>query len=179
MEKVIVMNDESFARLVAEEVKQKASPYQRSFLRQEENRERWIEALETLITNLDGQVVDLDRQEKAEIRRFETLGRDAHQLIHEYKVGVEQRRRKIARFRFHVETRLDEVRRLSVVGSASPEERGRALDFYRSAIVKHKEEILAQDLDYSEVDEALWATLAGKWLFGLIDEPTADNSEQE
>lgn len=173
------MNDESFARLVAEEVKQKASSYQRSFLRQPENRDRWIAALELLLENLDGQVADLNRQETSEIRRFETLGRDAAQLIQEYKVGIDQRRRKIARFRFHVETRLDEVRRWAVVDSTTPEERGKALDFYRSAIIKHREQIIGMELEYSEVDEALWATLEGKWLFDTHYRTVVDEEDQD
>jgi len=171
------MNDESFARLVAEEVKNKASSHQRSFLRQSDNRQRWITELKKLLVNLDGQIQDLDRQEKTEINRFLTLGIEAEQLIQEYKTGVDQRRRKIARFRFHVESRLDEVERWVVVESTTPEERGRAQDFFRSAILKHKELMAEFEFEFSEIDEALWATLEGKWLFDVHAEAIREDDE--
>lgn len=50
------MDDQTFARLVAEEAKNRISPSQRSLLTSKENWERWRLNLVALLENLDRQI---------------------------------------------------------------------------------------------------------------------------
>jgi len=160
-----MLPDEPFARLVADDVKNKVSASQAEYLRLPENWERWREHLQALLRNLGIQLQELADRERSEIGRYETLGADGVRLMAEIQTEIEDRRRKIGRFRFYVESRLDEVERLIAISSEDPAERERSIDLVRSAIMRHREIIIGHDFDYSNVDEALWATLEGKWLF--------------
>lgn len=162
-----MLNDDAFARLVAEDVKNRVSNSQRDYLRLPENWERWQTALRLLLDNLNDQLVDIEERSSSDIARLQNI-EEGTRLIAEYQTNVEQRTRKIMRFRFYVETRLDEVGRLIAVGSDDSAAQIRAVQFYRKAIERHQEMIQDGDLDYSGIDEALWATLRGEWRF---DEP--------
>lgn len=164
-----MLSDDAFASLIAEDVKNRISESQKTYLRLPENRDRWLRGLQLLLANLNDQIQDLDQRESIEVERYKSLGDAGVRLLAEIQTDFEQRRRKITRFRFYVDTRLDEVARLTAVESASPEERAKASDFYRTAITKHRDLISEADLDYSEIDEALWATLDGRWEFDKID----------
>jgi DNA-directed RNA polymerase specialized sigma subunit len=160
-----VLNDDSFARLVAEDVKNQVTNSQREYLRLPENWERWQRALKLLLENLNDQLAEIEARASIESARFEQMGEDGVRLTAEYQTNVEQRTRKILRFRFYVETRLDEVARLITVGSDEAAEQMRAVEFFRKAIERHQELIEENDFDYSGVDEALWLTLRGEWRF--------------
>jgi hypothetical protein len=162
------LTDDAFSRLVAEDVKNRISKSQKSLLREPENYNRWQTALENLLENLEDQLLDLDDQEEIEVGKYRQLGKDGEKLIAELRKNLSARRSKISRFRFYVETRLDEVKRLRTTSSASPEERGKASDFYRNAIMQHKQILMDEDYEFSEVDEALWATLEGRWEFDSL-----------
>lgn len=160
--------DDSFARLVAEDVKNKVSKSQKATLRQPANYNRWESALEDLLENLEDQLLDLQDQEEIEVNRYRQLGKDGEKLIAELRKNLSARRSKIGRFRFHVETRLDEVKRLKTTSSAEPAERAKASDFFRTAIERHKQIMIDENYEYSEIDEALWATLEGRWEFDSL-----------
>lgn len=164
-----VLSDDAFARLVAEDVKNRVTNSQREYLRLPENWERWQRALKLLLDNLNDQLADIDARARVDIARLEALGEDGRVLLAEYQTNLEQRSRKIMRFRFYVETRLDEVSRLIVIGSDETSAHTRAAEFYRKAIERHQEIITEGDLDYNSIDEALWATLRGEWRF---DDPS-------
>lgn len=164
-----MLNDDAFMRLVAEDVKNRTTDEQRDYLRLDENRTRWYRALQALIVNLDEQIAELDSRERLEVARLTRLGKDGMMLLVEFQTGMEERRRKISRFRFHVETRLDEAERLTVMASDNSTERGRAAEFLREAISRHKELITENDYEYSNIDEALWAALEGRWQFDDLD----------
>jgi hypothetical protein len=167
-----VLNDDAFARLVAEDVKNRVSSTQRDYLRLPENWERWQQALRLLLDNLNDQLADMEAKATIEVARFEALGPDGTRLVAEYQTNLEQRTRKILRFRFYVETRLDEVSRLITVGSDEAADQIRAVEFFRKAIERHQELIQDNDFDYSGIDEALWASLRGEWRFddpALVD----------
>lgn len=165
----MMLNDDAFVRLVAEDVKNKVSEEQRCYLRMSENIPRWKRSLEALLSNLEDQLADLAQREAREIERFGALGDDGFVLMAEYQTDIEARRRKIGRFRFHVESRLDEAERMLAMSGDKADERGRTAEFLRSAIAKHREVILSNGFDYSEIDEALWAALIGQWDFDDID----------
>ena len=164
-----MLNDDAFARLVAEDVKNRVTDFQSDYLRLPENWSRWSRALTILYDNLQDQLDELADRERTEIGRYEMLGADGVRLMAEVQTDIEQRRRKIIRFRFYVETRLDEVARLMSSSSDDESEQIRTVELLRSAITKHRELIEDNNFDFSEIDEALWSSLEGKWNFDSID----------
>lgn len=162
-----MLTDDAFMRLVAEDVKNKVSDSQKAYLRLPENLDRWQRALEALLRNLDDQINEIRIEMELKTDAYSELGEDGVALMAEFQTEKEQRQRKISRFRFYVEARLDEVRRLQITGGDDNAE-ARLAEFFRRAIERHQEMIADLDLDYSEVDEALWATLRGRWDFDDI-----------
>lgn len=163
------MNDDAFAKLVAQDVKNKVDPGQRAYLRLPENVQRWQKGLIALIENLNGQLEDIASKEAVAVNKYEALGEDGERLLEDTKNGFSDKRRNISRFRYYVEKRLDEATRLVATVSENADERAETVDFFRHAIQKHKELIMSLDMDYSDVDEALWATLTGQWSFDEIE----------
>ena len=162
------MQDDAFARLVAEEVKNKVSEQQREYLRLPDNWGRWQRALLALIENLNSQIDEISDSEKNATERYSNLGEDGLRLITESMAEYEIRKKKISRFKFHVEARLDEVTRMISMGTDAVDERLKTVDLLRRAIERHREMIDEFDMDYSDVDEALWASLEGRWDFDKI-----------
>ena len=165
------MNKHSFDRLVAEEVKNRAHAHQREYLRLPENRERWRDALIELVDNLDEQERSIDRQEDADTLRYEALGNDGLRLLAEASSQYDIRRKKIGRFKFHVEARLDEVCRMIALGideSGSGDETLQLVGFLRKSIERHREMMNEYDIEPSAIDLALWKSLDGKWHYDEI-----------
>jgi hypothetical protein len=163
------MQDETFARLVAEEVKNRVTDTQVDYLRLPENWGRWQRALLTLIENLNNQLVGIDEQEKADADRYRSLGEHGITLIAESLSEHEARRKKITRFRFHVESKLDEVTRMIGLGTEAVDNQVKAVDFLRRAIERHRELNEQAMIDPTPIDLALWQALEGKWEFDTID----------
>lgn len=155
------MNDEAFARLVAEEVKNKVSDSQRRYLALPENLERWKRALQYLSDNLDDQIVEIDRQEKIRLNEYRDLGSEGDLLLAEASANSATRRSKIDRFRFFVTAKLDEVTRLAASRSSEPN----SDDFYRRAIKKWWDLMQDFEMEPTRIDYALHAALDGKWEF--------------
>jgi hypothetical protein len=162
------MLDETFARLVAEEVKNRVTEEQREYLRLPENWTRWQRALMVLADNLNGQLEILAGQEKDDTERYKSLGDAGLKLLAETFSEYETRRKKITRFKFHVDGRLDEVTRMIALGSDAVDERLKTVDFLRKAIERHRELLNELDMEPTSMDQALWATLDGKWEFDDI-----------
>lgn len=162
------MNDDAFARLVAEEVKNRVSKTQAEFLRMPDNWGRWQRALVALCKNLENQLATIQVDEAADRDRYGALGDDGVRLLAEAMSDYENRRSKIDRFKFHVEKRLDEVTRMIAVGSADPDEEMATAIFLRAAITKHKELLQEFDIEPTPIDHALWSTLSGEWGFDSI-----------
>lgn len=170
MEEVLtVMTDDAFARLVAEEVKNRVTPAQREYFHLPENWDRWQRALVALVHNLDQQLTDLHEREARERARYEALGQDGLRLLAEMLADVESRTAKISRFRYHVEQRLEAVQRMMNSQSDVVEERAQVVEFLRRAVSRHQTLITEADLDPTPIDEALWAALDGRWEFDSID----------
>ena len=162
------MLDETFARLVAEEVKNRVTEEQKEYLRLPENWTRWQRALIALGENLNSQLEALVKQEQQDTERYKTLGDSGLKLLAEALAEYETRRKKIARFKFHVDTRLDEITRMIALGSDAIDERLKTVDFLRKAIEKHRSLMSELDVEPTVVDKALWAALDGKWEFDDI-----------
>lgn len=163
------MHDETFARLVAEEVKNRVTPTQADYLRLPENWGRWQRALITLVDNLDNQLDDLNDQEAMHTERYRALGDQGVTLLTEALADIEGRRRKINRFKFHVDAKLDEVTRMIGLGTDAIDDQVKAVDFLRRAIERHRELNEQALIDPTPIDVALWEALDGKWEFDSID----------
>lgn len=164
------MNDDAFARLVAEEIKNRATPAQREYLQLPENWGRWQRAIQALNNNLENQIRNIHDQEQHQIAKYSELGDDARVMIAEMSANFEERRRKIERFRYHVAVRLDEVTRMIALGSEHVEERLKTVEFLRRCIEKHREVTEKYDIEPTPIDVALWSALDGKWGFDAITE---------
>jgi len=165
-----MLTDDAFARLVAEDVKNKSSVEQKNYLRGPETRDRWKRALYALIENLDLQIQEIDRSEKNDSNRYEKMGKAGERLLFETVQSYDDRRKKIERFRFYVEQRIAEVDRLIALGDEDVTTEQSMTAFLQQAISTHKEMMDDHDLEPTIVDEALWAALEGKWVFGDIED---------
>lgn len=169
MNKIAAMGDEDFARLVAEEVKNKLSPAQRTQLQAEENWPRWKSTLIALVENLNDQVVRIDADRDADVRRYESFGEDGLRLRSQAEAAYAARRKKVERFRFHVERRLDDVASMIETGQVKQNDGWEDVEFYRRAIIRHRAMIRDLDLEETPIDRALWASLDKSWEFDKVD----------
>jgi len=158
------MNDDMFARLVAEDVKNRVSDAQREYLHLPQNRERWKRSLLALVSNLEKQIQNISEDRQLDSERYEDLGDDGKILLAEAIQSYDGRQSKIERFKFFVDKRLDYVASLGEDESAVAR-----VAFLEAAILKHKEIIEEEDIEFSDVDEALWAALENKWEFDNIN----------
>jgi hypothetical protein len=165
------MLDDTFARLVAEEVKNKVTPEQKDYLRLPENWTRWQRALTVLTNNLDQQLESLKNEERRDTENYRALGDDGVKLLTESLSEIEVRRKKILRFKFHVDSRVDEVTQMIALGSDAVDERLRGVEFLRKAIERHRELLDEFDIEPTAVDRALWAALENKWDFDSVTDP--------
>jgi hypothetical protein len=170
------MNDESFARLVAEDVKNKSSRDQKAYLMLPENWTRWQRALAALKDNLSEQIDRIVSQEDSVAEKYKDLGDEGLKILTELRADWDDRRKKIERFRYYVEQKYDEVTRMIAVGGDEVDERLSLVDFYRKAISKHRELMFRYEMDPTPIDGALWSSLDGKWEFDGITEETAFSS---
>ena len=159
------MNDEAFSRLVAEEVKNKATEAQKKYLAMPENLERWRRALQYLSSNLEDQIKEIDRQEKIRSSQYQGLGEEGDLLLAETSANSAIRRTKIDRFRFFVTAKLDEVTRMAklLLGGNSSE------GFYQNCIKKWWSLMEEFEMEPTRIDLALYASLDGKWEFEDIN----------
>ena len=59
-----MMPDDQFARLVADDVKNKVTDEQKMYLRLPDNRDRWMVNILALLNNLDQQVKEIEEHEE-------------------------------------------------------------------------------------------------------------------
>lgn len=164
------MNDDAFARLVAEEIKNKASQQQRDYLNLPENWARWQRAVQYLADNLEAQVRAIHATEQDELARYTAIGAENSTMVTELMADFETRRKKIERFRFHVTNRVDDITRMIAMGTDAVEDRLKTVDFLRKAIETHKSMMFEYELEPTPIDIALWAALEDKWKFDDLDE---------
>jgi len=169
MEVKKTMNDDMFAGMVAEEVKNKLSSGQRKELLNPENSNRWRDALLALVDNLEGQIESIEEDAEADRIRYESLGSDGRRLAKEAASAYNSRKIKVSRFLFHVNKRLDEVTQMIETGEAIQSDGWAEADLLRKAIIKHRALMREFDLEDTAIDRALWSTLDGKWTFDSID----------
>lgn len=163
-----IMNDDAFARLVAEEVKNKVSKSQRLILMEKANWERWKRALLALIESLQGQLDVIADDEESDKERYSKLGHDGQRLLSMAMSEYAMRRSKIERFKFHVERRLDEVEQMLDTGKPLENDPLKNALLYENAIKKHKDLIEQYNIEPTPIDLALWDSLDGHWTFNKV-----------
>lgn len=163
------MNDDTFARLVAEEVKNRVTVSQADYLRLPENWVRWQRCLIALNENLDSQLDVLRKNHQEVEERYGSMGADGLTMLTEALADIESRQKKVSRFQFHVSSRLDEVTKMIALGSDNVDNRLAAVEFLRKAIERHRSLMDELDLEPTQVDVALWGALDGKWDFDSLD----------
>lgn len=166
------MNDEAFSRLVAEDVKNKSSEQTKKFLLLPENLERWKRALSFLSSNLREQLTQIERNEQEEIRRYDHLGEEGAITVTELSASFNERKSKIKRFAFFVELKIDEVSRLNSLSSVVNDDNNsqNKEDFFRRAIQKWWQLMEEFDIETTNIDEALHASIYGEWNFDTLHE---------
>jgi len=162
-------NDDDFARTVAEEVKNKLSPDQKSELLKPENWGRWRDALIALSENLQNQIDNIESDAQSDSRRYSAMGREGSRLERESQTHYGQKAQRVRRFKFHVDKRLDQVVKMIETGESIKTDGWDEVDFLRRAIFTHRQMMNELDLEETSLDRALWDSLIGKWSFDSID----------
>lgn len=162
------MTDDAFAKLVAEEVKNRVSSESRSHLLEKDSWNRWRKALVLLIDNLDIQIEDIRSDVISDTERYSQI-EDGSVLLSTALAAYEMRKKKIERFRFHVQNRLTQVDKMIQTGVAIEDEPLAALMLLKKAIRMHKQLMFEQDMEETPIDKALWAVLDGKWIFDEVE----------
>ena len=166
---VTTMPDEFFARLVADDVKNRVTAQQRKELLLEENWDRWKRGLLSLLDNLEDQIENIKIDAQADAVRYEGMGRAGKRLADEAARAYDMRETKVERFRLHVERRLSQVASMIKTGNPIDENPWETVDFYRRAIIAHKRMLEEFELEDTAVDRALWATLDNRWEFDKVN----------
>ena len=153
------MNDESFARIVAEDVKNNITDSQREYLMLPQNRDRWKRAIIALVENLESQISEISADKSADIERYEGLGQNGKSLIVETAAAYDSKLNKINRFKFHVENRLNFIETIAD-GDVDLSRQ----ELLEAAISKYLQ--LLDELDYerTELDDALEDALVNNTL---------------
>lgn len=165
-----MINDDAFARMVSEDVKNKISSAEKRVLMRPENWNRWKETLLVLIENLDRQIESLASDADADADRYSAMGRSGERLAAAAARDYQFRIKKIDRFKFHVNRRLDEVMVMIETGEVKEEDGWERAAFLENAIFRHRALLKEFELEETPIDRALWAALDGNWEFDSIDE---------
>ena len=166
----MITNDDAFARMVAEEVKNKLSPLHKSTLMKEENWERWKDALIALSDNLQNQIESIEEDAESDEKRYSDLGVGGKKLSNHAATFYGEKAARIKRFKFHVDKRLDEVSLMIDTREEIKTDGWEKVDFLRKAISTHRNMLREYDLEDTSIDRALWATLDNKWEFESVSE---------
>jgi len=164
-----MMLDDQFARLVADDVKNRVTDEQKRYLRLPDNRDRWMINIIALLGNLDQQVKEIEEHEENDQEMYGSLGDDGIRLLAEAQAASEERKKKVLRFRYHVEKRLDECERVNIAHDTDEDDEDDDTPLLRRAIQKHREMNESFGIDPTQIDEALWSSLVGAWKFADID----------
>jgi hypothetical protein len=162
-------NDDTFARMVAEEVKNQVNPLERAELRLVENWDRWKRALLALSENLQRQIESIEADSKSDQKRYSSMEFKFKKLNDETQRYYNEKATRINRFKYHVDRRLDEVCIMIETGESTLEDGWKEVDFYRRAIIAHRTLMRDFDLEDTAIDRSLWECLDSKWTFDSIN----------
>ena len=163
----MIMDDETFARIVADNVKNRSTSTQNRFLEAPENSSRWQAALGSLIKNIDEQIQEISMDAQADIDRYSSLGDTGNILLSQTIAHYEIKKQKIERFRYYV------IRKLADVASAGKNQISEAkqenLSLVAKAVERHRELGSLYKIEKTPLDVALYNSLNGVWSFDNID----------
>ena len=163
----MIMDDETFARIVADNVKNRSTSTQNRFLEAPENSSRWQAALGSLIKNIDEQIQEISMDAQADIDRYSSLGDTGNILLSQTIAHYEIKKQKIERFRYYV------IRKLADVASAGKNQIGEAkqenLSLVAKAVERHRELGSLYKIEKTPLDVALYNSLNGVWSFDNIN----------
>lgn len=163
-----IVNDDTFARLVSEDVKNKISLKQKQILQDPQNWERWKDCLLFLSENLTEQILDIDSDAEQDIQSYVKIGELA--LMEEAKLAYKNKKNRIERFHFHVQRKLSDVV-LMIEKNSTNQITSSETDisgFYKKAILMHRKLIYEYDFEETPIDRALWDAIDGIWSFSDI-----------
>jgi hypothetical protein len=163
------MNDDFFARLVAEEVKNKTSTMHKQELLKPENWNRWREALIVLSDNLQSQIENIESDSESDSKRYSALGYAGAKLTKESRNYYDNKATRIKRFKFHVDKRLDEVSLMIDTGEEIQNDGWEQAEFLRRAITTHRAMLRNFDMEDTAIDRSLWDALDSNWTFDSIN----------
>ena len=163
------ITDDEFARMVAEEVKNKLSPIHKQILLEKENWERWRECLVALSENLQRQIDNIEADAESDNERFSEMGREGSALWKDADRYYDAKATRVRRFKFHVDKRLDEVSVMIDTGAEIQTDGWDKVEFFRKAIAHHRKLMREFDLEDTAIDRALWSTLDNEWQFDSIN----------
>lgn len=161
------MNDDAFAKLVAEEVKNRVPREAKEVLLQENNWDRWQRALVVLVENLNNQIEEINNDIESDTERYSKLD-DGTALLSAALAAYDARRKKIERFLFHVQNRLNQVEKMIQTGVRIEDEATTKLLMLQNAIKTHRRMMAEFNMEETELDKALWSALDGKWEFNKV-----------
>lgn len=163
------MDQEHYATLVDDEIRGKAPASAAAELRRPENLDRWYAQLVTIKQSVESQL----GVKRSEIKRTVLDAEARGTAATEEKSKYEGWRISVLRFKSGVESRLAEVNHLrrQALGETGPDrteqERnryGQQVSLLRKAIKEHHDRSVSDDLEPTDFDVELWATI------GLSDE---------
>lgn len=157
------MDDETFSRIVADNVKNKSTAAQNKFLELPENNQKLQEALSVLIRNIDEQIAQLSLDAKADSIRYAELGKVGDSLLTQAVVHYEVKKQKIERFKFYVMRKLSDA----IAAGANNDKQDDSNMLIR-AIKKHREMNNRFKIDSTPLDLALYDSMDGVWSFDSI-----------
>lgn len=163
------MNDDTFARMVAEEVKNKVSPIHKQELMLPENWSRWKHALIALSDNLQNQIESIESDSESDSSRYSSLGPAGVKLTRESRKYYDTKATRIKRFKFHVDKRLDEVSLMIDTGEEIQNDGWEQVEFLRRAITTHRAMLQDFDMEDTAIDRSLWDALDNNWTFDSIN----------
>lgn len=166
----MTVNDDAFARMVAEEVKNKLSPLHKAELMKKDNWDRWRDALVALSANLQNQIDVIEEDAESDEQRYSSMGAGGRRLSQQAASYYGDKATRIKRFKFHVDKRLDEVAMMIDTGQEIASDGWEKVEFLRRAIARHRSMLREYDLEDTAIDRALWATLDYKWVFDSISD---------
>lgn len=163
----VIINDETFARLVADNVKNRTTAAQNKYLELPENSPRWQRALNALIRNLDEQITQITLDAQSDSDRYSSIGDAGTELLAQAIAHYDAKKQKIERFRFYVVKKLADVVMMDQVGRG-PSPDGESM--VARAIRKHMEMSRVYGIEHTPLDRALYDALDGVWSFDDLKE---------
>lgn len=163
----MIMNDETFARLVADNVKNRTTATQNKYLELPENNAKWQRALNALIRNLDSQIAEITSDAQADSERYSNVGDAGTELLAQAVANYDAKKQKIERFRFYVVKKLADV---VLADQANKTHLGSGESLVHRAIRKHMDMSRIYGIENTPLDRALYDSLNGIWSFDDIKE---------